>query len=929
MPPRRHANASWPAVLLAGLLAWLCLAMPAAAQDPLRGVALVIGNGDYEHLPKLPNPAADARAIEVLLDRLGFETVATTDRDARRLKRDLEDFVADAEGADVAVLYYAGHGIEAGGRNFLVPVDADLAALDDAGERLVPLTDLVARLQAKLPVAIVLLDACRTNPFPPGARLKSSTDAAPVAIAEAGLGAARGALPLAAKTADGRDNLGTVIGFAAAPGEPAFDGAPDGNSPYAAALLKHFDSLSVEEFGTVMRLVAEEVYLRTAGRQRPWVNESLRRLLYFGAGSAARAGERSGILAERRRLLLTIAALPEKSRQRVEAVAAAASVPMDALYGMLKALGAEAPAEPAELEKLLRSQTETLKTRLAELEELRLQADMLQRADPKIARLTALIDEAVAEGALETARTLHEEAKSRAREIVPQLKRTEAEAGSRLAGLAETFARSGEDNFLAFDYAAAAADFIEAFYLVERWDDRLAWRYIDRHMIALTRHADFLGRETHLVQAVTAGSTALLRAQAFPTKLEWATTQQHIGQALFRLGARRTGTAELEQAVAAYRLALEELTMRRSGMPLDWARLQRDLAETWYLVATRVYDAAPAQEAAAAFRASLEVYSRDDQPADWAQVQFDLGRTLVLLNAEVGGTAHLDEAIEAYAMAQLEWTQARDHTNWAVAQINKAGALKLLGEMQAGTDGLEQAAEAYRAAMAAAGSDIDHASAENQLGNVLRLIGMRTGNPERFVEAIAAHRAALAAYPLGDPTRSYPMRRAAVSYDLGASLFELSRHVSHGGPLDEAIVAFRDAADTFATDRARYGLQWALAMRNLGGALAMRGMRSPETADLEAAIASYRDALSEMTRERFPVDFAWAQYNLGIALIETGRRGMRSEPVREGKAALQLSWEAYEANGFPDYDADFTNRLAEADRLIDEIENGERAGTLR
>jgi uncharacterized caspase-like protein len=925
MPRRHHAIASWPAIVFAGLLAWLCLALPASAQDPLRGVALVIGNGDYEHLPKLPNPASDAQAIEALLDRLGFEIVATTDRDVRRLRRDLEDFVEDAEGADVAVLYYAGHGIEAGGQSFLVPVDADLAALDDAGERLVPLADIVAALQAKVPVTIVLLDACRTNPFPPGARLKSSTEAAPVPIAAAGLDVARGALPLAGKTADGRDNLGTVIGFAAAPGQPALDGAPDGNSPYAAALLKHFDSLSVEEFGTVMRLVAEEVYLRTAGRQRPWVNESLRRLLYFGAGSVARAGDQSDILAERRRLLLTIAALPEKNRERVEAVATAASVPMDALYGMLKALGAEAPAEPAELEKLLRSQTEALKARLAELAELRRQSDILHRADPKIARLSELIDEAIAEGALETARRLHEEAKARAREIVPALKRTESEAGNQLAGLAETFARSGEDNFLAFDYAAAAADFIEAFFLVERWDDKLAWRYIDRHMVALTRHADFLGRETHLVQAVTAGSTALLRAQAFPTRLEWAATQSHLGRALFLLGLRRTGTVELEQAVGAYRSALEEFSPRRNEMPLDWAAAQRGMAEALYLVGKRRYEAAPLHEAVAALKASLEVYSRERHAAEWATIQNDLGRMLDALNLEVGGTAYLDEAIAAFEAVQLEWTPERDQANWAVAQGNKAGVLRVLGEAQAGTAGLEKAAEAYRAAMAGSRSDFDHARAENGLGNVLRILGIREENPERFVEAIAAHRSALAVYRLDDPTKNDPIRRATIRLGLGRALFELSRHVSHDGPLDEAITAFSDAAGVFQNHRPGYALSWAQAETNLGGALAVRGMRSTGTTDLEAALAAWRNALSEHTRERYPVDFAWAEYNIGLVLIEIGRRNMLSEPVREGKAALQQSWDTYEANGYPDYDADFIERLADADRLVEVIDNGERA----
>ncbi|MEO5758479.1 MAG: caspase family protein, partial [Mesorhizobium sp.] len=141
------------------------------APKELKGVALIIGQSDYKHVGKLPNPENDARAIEEMFDKLGFQTDVATNRDARKLKRDLESFVDDAEGADVAIIYYSGHGIEAGGENFLVPVDADISALDDAGEKLVPLSSILTELKAKVPVTIVLLDACRNDPFPPGTLL--------------------------------------------------------------------------------------------------------------------------------------------------------------------------------------------------------------------------------------------------------------------------------------------------------------------------------------------------------------------------------------------------------------------------------------------------------------------------------------------------------------------------------------------------------------------------------------------------------------------------------------------------------------------------------------------------------------------------------------------------------------------------------------
>ncbi|KAB2948155.1 MAG: caspase family protein, partial [Rhizobiaceae bacterium] len=173
----------WRALALVVLFA-LALVPPARAEEAkaLRGVALVIGQSAYAHLPPLANPEGDAAAIEDLFGRLGFETTDARNTDARKLRRTLQRFAEDAEGADVAIVYYAGHGIEGGGENFLVPVDADLAALDDAGERLVPLTAFLAELRATVPLSIVMLDACRDNPFPPGALLRREPGAEPAAI---------------------------------------------------------------------------------------------------------------------------------------------------------------------------------------------------------------------------------------------------------------------------------------------------------------------------------------------------------------------------------------------------------------------------------------------------------------------------------------------------------------------------------------------------------------------------------------------------------------------------------------------------------------------------------------------------------------------------------------------------------------------------
>ncbi|MER9045784.1 caspase family protein [Mesorhizobium sp. M0923] len=123
---------AWLTAFVAALLCLVVTSTHAAEPASLKGVALIVGQSKYRHITALPNPANDARDIAKLLTDLGFDARSVTDRDAAKLKRDLERFAEDAEDADVALIYYSGHGIEAGGENYLVPVDADVSSLKDA-----------------------------------------------------------------------------------------------------------------------------------------------------------------------------------------------------------------------------------------------------------------------------------------------------------------------------------------------------------------------------------------------------------------------------------------------------------------------------------------------------------------------------------------------------------------------------------------------------------------------------------------------------------------------------------------------------------------------------------------------------------------------------------------------------------------------------
>ena len=211
---------------LCALLVLVALADPARTEEALRGVALVIGQSAYKSLPALPNAADDARAIDRLLSDLGFDVDAVPDGDRRRLDRAFERFLEDAADADVALVYYAGHGVEAGGENYIVPVDAASPHTGGVVADLIPVSLMLAELQRKAPIAIVLLDACRDNPYPPGTLVAAAGDAA-IPISAAGLGQPRGAASL---RNTGPETLGAVVGFAAEPGQATLDGQAGANN---------------------------------------------------------------------------------------------------------------------------------------------------------------------------------------------------------------------------------------------------------------------------------------------------------------------------------------------------------------------------------------------------------------------------------------------------------------------------------------------------------------------------------------------------------------------------------------------------------------------------------------------------------------------------------------------------------------------------
>jgi tetratricopeptide (TPR) repeat protein len=221
-----------------------------------RRVALVIGNAAYRSVAALPNPRADAAAIAGALRQVGFQVVRLEqDLPRDKLIDALRTFAREADSADWALVYYAGHGIEANGTNYLVPVDAKLEVDRDIEYETVPLNQVLNTVEGARKLKIVLLDACRDNPFARQMRRTTATRSI-------GRGLARV-----------EPEGGTLVAYAARDGQIALDGS-GANSPFVAALVKHLPTPGVE-ISKLFRLVHDDVLAATGRKQEPYVYGAL------------------------------------------------------------------------------------------------------------------------------------------------------------------------------------------------------------------------------------------------------------------------------------------------------------------------------------------------------------------------------------------------------------------------------------------------------------------------------------------------------------------------------------------------------------------------------------------------------------------------------------------------------------------------------
>jgi uncharacterized caspase-like protein len=229
-----------------------------------RRVALVIGNGAYESTAALANPRNDATDIAVSLRRLGFEVVDGQDLSKRSMEQALGRFSRIAQGADAAVVFYAGHGLQYQGQNYLVPVDAKLEDEFSFTYEMLKLEEVLIALERAKGVRILVLDACRNNPFAERlSRMLTRTR---------DFGLSRGLAKI-------ERTEGMVIAYATQANQVAADGRGR-NSPFTAALIKEIEEPGVE-VATLFRRVARTVNQETGGRQTPELSLSLLGEFYF------------------------------------------------------------------------------------------------------------------------------------------------------------------------------------------------------------------------------------------------------------------------------------------------------------------------------------------------------------------------------------------------------------------------------------------------------------------------------------------------------------------------------------------------------------------------------------------------------------------------------------------------------------------------
>jgi len=256
-----------------------------------KAVALVVGNSAYQYADYLPNPRNDAEDIIRTLDKLGFEVIGGTDLTATQFRDALRQFRDAGAGAKVGLFFYAGHGVQVSGQNYLIPVDARLdesllTSLATLQQSTVMMSDVLEVLNASYTTSLIFLDACRNNPLVADITSADGPQGRAIQIRETEETSARNSdsdetlfLQQGLAEVEASSSRNTFIAYATQPGNVALDGTGT-NSPFTEALLANLRSPGVE-VRELMTRVRRQVMENSANQQIPWDHASLTELFYF------------------------------------------------------------------------------------------------------------------------------------------------------------------------------------------------------------------------------------------------------------------------------------------------------------------------------------------------------------------------------------------------------------------------------------------------------------------------------------------------------------------------------------------------------------------------------------------------------------------------------------------------------------------------
>lgn len=675
-------------------------------------VALVMGADDYKTIRPLGNAVNDALAIEKTLEMLGFEVTLESNRDLKRMRRALEDFREDAAGADVALVFFAGHGVEIGGQNFLLPIDAKAETADLLKSSALPLDEVRATVAEIGKVGLIMLDACRNDPFGgPG-----------------GDGSSRGASVVEEPSAplDIRPGLGrmgraenVLFAFSAAPGETASDGKGP-NSPFTTALAKYLATDGIE-IRSALTLVQQEVYDQSRGGQLPYIENGLPKL-FFAATTVDK-------LPERERLLLAMADVTPDLREEVERLAKEKDMPLAPLYGAL----ISSDAKDLTLEQRTRKLADAAEAFVTTRNQMR----TLASTDPAVTKLRQEAEQQLALGAFDTARGKLTEAASidsSSRDALKAnfLERTLSEAAThsisggasradlnydlaivsyeQAAALYSEIAgeklpddqREGQfqalaalgDLYVTVGDLAKARKVLEtgqavATGMMEAEPGNGAWK--DRLASGTLKLGDVLRDQGDSKGALAAYESGLgLRKELATADADDGAAQGLEAAAYLKVGALHKLQGNPDQALASYEASrgIVEKLVGRDAANDDW---QVTLASSHRLIGEIQQDGKKLAEARASYQASLDIARKlaEARPDDPLR-QFDLASAYEAMGSiqfdQAGAFRKYDEAGGEPALASLEASAsiikrlvAADPRNTAW-QRGLAGVLEKIGE---------------------------------------------------------------------------------------------------------------------------------------------------------------------------------------------------------------------------------------------------------